>query len=267
MPPRIKYRKYAAKKRAAPRRKRATTKPSKSFAKKVNTILRKNIENKQNWLTYPLASFNSTADTSADVLNALPFTQQGTAENQRIGDDIRAQKLTIRGHMISTMSPTLSYCRIAVRMLICQPKLTNSNTLVNSSAAQWLPYVLRTGGSNIGLNGTIESIYAPVDTDVITCYYDKVFYVTQPAAYNPSGTQLAFQDTVQSTKFFSKTFNLKNKLLKYNGNFSSGNFPINYSPSVLFSYVMLDGTAPITGLDPTVLMKMTFTSCLEYEDA
>jgi len=266
MPPKTKYRKYAAKKRAAPRRK-TVTKPSKTFAKKVNTILRANVENKQNWLTYPLSGFNSVADTSSDVLNALPFTQQGTAENQRIGDDIRAQKLTIQGHMISTMSPTLSYSRIAVRMLICQPKLTTSNTLVNSSSAQWLPYLLRTGGTNIGLNGTIESIYAPVDTDVITCYYDKVFYITQPAAYNPAGTQLAFQETVQSVKFFKVNLKLKNKLLKYNGNFSAGNYPINYSPSVLFSYVMLDGTAPFSGLDVTQLMKMTFTSCLEYEDA
>jgi len=254
-----KRRKYASKKRTAPRRK-AVTKPSKTFEKKVNTILRKNIENKQNWLTYPLTAFNSAADTSADVLNVLPFTQQGTAENQRIGDDIRAQKLTIQGHMISSLSGSVPYTRIGVRMICCQPKLTNSNTLVNASAAQWLPYVLRIGGSNIGLNGTIESLYAPVDTDVVTCWYDKVFYITQPQFLTAVGAA----ETTYSTKFFKFSLKMKNKLLQYNSNFSSGNFPINYSPSILFSYVFLDGTAPVTVSTP---MSMTFTSCLEYEDA
>ena len=237
------------------------SKPSKALVKTIQKVIHRDVETKQAWLTYPIASFNSAADTSADILNALPFVQQGVQEFQRIGDDIRAQKLIIQGHMVSSMSPTLSYTRIGVRMLVCQPKLTESNTLVNSSAAQWLPYVLRTGGSNIGLNGTIESLYAPVDTDVVTCYADKVFYISQPAQY----TAVGFQETINSTKFFKVTLNLKNKLLKYNSNFSAGNFPINYSPSILFSYVLLDGTAPIT-VSPQ-LMSMTFTSELQYEDA
>lgn len=247
------------KKRAFKRNKEA--KPSKSFTKAVQKIIHKDVETKQAWLTYPLASFNSAADSSADILNCLPFVQQGTGEYQRVGDDIRAQKLTIRGHMISSLPPSLTYSRIGVRMLICQPKLTTSNTLVNASAAQWLPYLLRAGANNIGLNGTIESLYAPVDTDVITCYYDKVFYISQPAQY----TAVGFQESVNSVRFFEKTLNLKNKLLQYNGNFSAGNFPINYSPSVLFSYVLLDGSAPIV-LTPQ-LMSMTFTAQLDYEDA
>jgi len=237
------------------------SKPSKALEKTIQKVIHRDVETKQAWLTYPLATFNSAADTSADILNALPFVQQGTGEYQRIGDDIRAQKLTITGHMISSLSGTAAYTRVGVRMLICQPKLTTSNTLVNASAAQWLPYVLRAGANNIGLNGTIESLYAPVDTDVITCWYDKVFYITQPQFL----TNVGASEVVHSTKFFKHTMNLKNKLLKYNGNYSAGNFPINYSPSVLFSYVFLDGTAPIT-VAPQV-MSMTFTAQLDYEDA
>jgi len=201
------------------------------------------------------------ADTSADVLNVLPFTQQGTAENQRIGDDIRAQKLTIQGHMISSLSGSVPYTRIGVRMICCQPKLTTSNTLVNASAAQWLPYVLRIGGNNIGLNGTIESLYAPVDTDVITCYHDKVYYISHPRLL----TDVGQQETYHSTKFFNVSLKLRNKLIKYNGNYSGDTRPIAYAPVILFSYVMLDGTAPIS-VSPQ-LMSMTFTSALEFEDA
>jgi len=246
----------------APYKKRAVrnNKSSKNFVKAVQKIIHKDVETKQAWLTYPLATFNSAADTSADILNALPYVQQGTGEYQRIGDDIRAQKLTIMGHMISSLSGSVPYTRIGVRMLICQPKLTTSNTLVNSSAAQWLPYILRAGANSIGLNGTIESLYAPVDTDVITCWYDKVFYISQPQFLTAVGAS----DTINSVKFFKHTMNLKNKLLKYNGNYSAGNFPINYSPSVLFSYVFLDGTAPVTVSTP---MSMTFTAQLDYEDA
>lgn len=259
----MRYAKSALKKRPAKGKRvyrKRSVKPSKTLVKTVQSLIHKNVENKQNWLTYPLAGFNSAADTSADIINVLPFTQQGTAENQRVGDDIRARKLTIKGHMISSLSGSVPYTRIAVRILCCQPKLTNSNTLVNSSAAQWLPNVLRIGGSNIGLDGTIQSIYAPVDTDVITCWYDKVFYINQPQFLTAVGAA----DVVNSTKFFGFTLNLKNKLLKYNSNFSAGNYPINYSPSLLFSYVFLDGTAPVTLTTP---MSMTLTACLEYEDA
>lgn len=241
-------------------RKRAP-RASKALVKTIQSVIHKNIENKSNWLTYPLSTFNSAADASADILNCLPFTQQGAAENQRIGDDIRAQKLVIKGHMISSVPGTLGYSRIGVRMMCCQPKLTNSNTLVNSTAAQWLPNILKIGGSNIGLNGTIESLYAPADTDVVTVYYDKVFYISNPETLTAVGTRENFN----TVKFFSFALKVKNKLLKYNGNFSAGNYPINYSPSILFSYVFLDGSAPIT-ITPQV-MSMTFTSELQYEDA
>ena len=259
----MRYAKSALKKRPA-RAKRVYRKraprASKTLVKTIQSVIHRNTENKQSWLTYPLASFNSAADASSDILNCLPPTQQGTAENQRIGDDIRAQKLTIQGHMIGLLSG--SYTRIGVRMLICQPKLTTSNTLVNATAAQWLPNVLRIGGSNMGLNGTIESLYAPVDTDVVTCYYDKVFYISQPTIFTTVGAA----ETTHTTKFFKVNLKMKNKLLKYNSGFSSGNYPINYSPSILFSYVFLNGAAPVSGLDFNQ-MSFTFTSLLEYEDA
>lgn len=253
---------YKARKTKKPRRVILT---SKSLKKVIQTEIHRDIEDKQAFNYYPIAQFNSAADTSADILAVLPPVQQGTAENQRIGDDIKAKSLTIKGHMISSMAPSLTYTRVAVRMLVCQPKLTTSNTLVNASAAQWLPYVLRKGGVNMGLDGTIDSLYAPVDTDVITCWHDKIYYITQPAAYNSTSTQLAFQETVNSTKMFTINLKLRNKLLKYNGNYSAGNFPINYSPSILFSYVLLDGSGPIS-LTP-LIMSMAYTASLTYEDA
>jgi len=255
-----KRRKYASKKRTAPRRK-AVTKPSKTFVKKVNTILRANIENKQAWLTYPLAGFNSAADSASDILQVLPTVTQGVTEANRIGDDIRAQKLTIKGHMISSLSGNYSYSRIAVRMLVCQPKFAPNSVLEGTQASSWLPYVLRIGGGNIGLNGTIESLYAPVDTDVITCYHDKVYYISHPRLL----TDVGQQETYHSTKFFNVSLKLRNKLIKYNGNYSGDTRPIAYAPVILFSYVMLDGTAPIS-VSPQ-LMSMTFTSALEFEDA
>lgn len=234
---------------------------TKTIEKVAQKIFRKNAENKQAWLTYPIAPFNSAADTAGDVLQVLPLVSQGVAENNRIGDDIRGQKLTIKGHMISSMSGNGNYCRLAVRMLVCQPKSTPNATLEDVNYNSWLPYVLRAGGSNIGLNGTIESLYAPVDTDVITCYHDKTYYITQSRTITDAGTQEIFN----STKFFNLSIPLRNKLMKYNGNYSGNNRPVAYAPVILFSYVLLDGTAPISSTP--LLMSMTFTSCLEFEDA
>lgn len=262
MPPYRRRTKKAYKPKARPK-----SAPSKSMEKameKVATkIFHRNSEDKQAFNAYNLVTFNSSASTSSDILMVLPSIQQGTQEHQRIGDDIRAKTLKVKGHFLSTMPPSLAYSRIGVRMVICQPKLTASNTLVNATAAQWLPYVLRIGGSNKGLDGSIESLYAPIDTDVVTCYHDEVYYISQPTSYS----NIAFQETRYSTKMFEFNLKVKNKLLQYNSNFSSGNFPINYSPSILFSYVLLDGSTPVDGVLQSNILSMAFYATLEYEDA
>lgn len=254
-----KRRKYASKKRAAPRRKRVF-KNSKSFVKKVESIIHKQVETKQASRTLPLTAFNSAADTSSDIYPIFPLVTQDATEAGRNGDQIRAQKMVLKGHIIQTINGAASYSRIAVRMLICQPKLFTNLPSISANANNWLPYVLRQGNISSGLDGTIASLYSPVDTSIITCYYDKVTYISMPVMVTSAGQQ----EMRNSVKFFSKTFNLKNKLLQYNSNYQLNTSPTNYSPVCLLSYVFLDGTAPSTLFTN---VSMSWTNTLYYEDA
>lgn len=254
-----KRRKYASKRRAAPRRRRVL-KNSKSFVKKVESIIHKQVETKQASRTLPLTAFNSAADTSADIYPIFPLVTQDSTEAGRTGDQIRGQKMVLKGHLIQTINGSSNYSRIAVRMLVCQPKLFTNLPSISANAANWLPYVLRQGNISSGLDGTISSLYSPVDTSIITCYYDKLFFISMPYMATSAGQQ----EMRNSVKFFSKTFNLKNKLLNYNSNYQLNTSPTNYSPVCLLSYVFLDGTAPVS---LTTNVSMSWTNTLYYEDA
>lgn len=72
------------------------------------------------------------------------------------------------------------------------------------------------------------------------------------------------QEVYHATKFFSKTFKLRNKSLKYQSSYESNLQPVNWSPVILVGYVHLDGSAPDVA---TTQMTMSFDSIFTYEDA
>lgn len=240
------------------RRGRKIPKPSKSFVKKVMSVIHKDTESKQAFTSQSNVYYNSGINATGDTVCIVPNIAKGTNDNQRVGDQLRGQRLQLKG-AIQLVSPqgTLSNCRVAVRMMVVMPK---QYTVFDSSVvAGWMPYLLKKGGVTTAFTGILSDLWAPINTDLITKYYDKVFYL------NTSYNQVAGTSTLgNSVKFFSHKFNLKNKLLKYDDAAQAGLLPVGYAPQIILGYVHMDGTGPDT---LTTAVSMSFDSIFTYEDA
>jgi len=261
------YRKRARKPiRRAVRKSRG---PSKALTRAVKTIIHKSAETKEVYHALDLTNFNSGINVFGDICQLVPNCGNGTAQNQRVGEQIRAQRLTIRGHTLLSMSNnSLSNSRIAMRMMVVCPKAYVSLVGVTNNLA-WMSNLLRKGGANTAFTGVISDLYCPINTDAITKYYDKVIYTTVPTLTTTNipvgGTGVntaSVYDTVNSVKFFNISIKCKNKLLKYDGQLD-GFQPQNWSPVLIVGYVHLDGAAPDVA---TTQLAMAFDSVMTYED-
>lgn len=240
---------------------------SKAFTKAVQRIVHKDAETKQMYNSIQDVAFNSAINSVGDLQIIIPNNTQGASDNTRIGDVIRAQKLKIKGFLNTRFSyGTNTYyqaCRIGVRLMVVQPKAYTGLLAIQNYATTWLGGLLKKGGTTTGFTGTQSDLMADINTDAITCYYDKVFYVQQPWANTTVGSAgTSPLMPVNSVKFFQKTFNLKNKLLKYDFNENNGLTPTNFNPVVIMGYCLLDGSADSVN----TAVALSYDSYLYFED-
>lgn len=276
----VKKTKVGAKSRA-PYKRRArkyATKPTKKFTKMVKSVIHKNAETKQNSYTFALTTFNSGVSSSGDVLRVIPTIQQGVQESERIGDHITSQKLDVRGHFMITVTPTQANsgssfntgipanARLMIRAFICSVKKYSNYDDVISNFGSWSSNFLKNGSTSQALDGTLQSMYLPVNTDVITVHKEIKKYITVPvinSAFTPTSPTtwaLAATTDVRSTvKFFSSSLRCK-KVLKYD---DSSYSPQNYAPFMVISYAHLDGSSPDV---LTTAISANYVSTLFYED-
>ena len=242
-------------------RKRMGSKPSKSFAKKVQSVIHKDLETKMATNEWAITAYNSGISATGDIGKLLPNIAQGTTEASRIGDQLKAQKLDIRGHIIMNVGyNTAQDSRIGVRVMIVQPKnLADYNSVFGS--ATWLSNLLKRGTSTVAFTGLVSDLYSDINTDAITKYYDKVFFMTSPYIPSTSTTQDLNRTTI---RLFRKVITLRNKCLKFDTNVSGGIQPTNYSPCLLIGYAHMDGSSPDT---VSTQLSAQWNSNLYYEDA
>lgn len=253
------YRKVI-RKRMVRRAKGANAKPSKAFAKKVRAVIHKQAETKEAYGNINNVSFNSGINSAGDCQWILPAISQGTSDNARIGDQIRGQSLTIKGAITSSLSFTSgSASRIAVRMMVVTPKSYPEYTIAQANAGTWMNTLLKKGGTTSAFVGNLQDLWAPINRDAITVYYDKVFYLNSPYV----STSVGGLSVANSVKFFTKTFKLRNKLIKYDSSIGSGVTPTSYAPILLLGYAHLDASSPDT---LTTQVALNLDSIFKYED-
>jgi len=222
------------------------------------SIIHKQSESKQAFTSFPPVYFNSGISVIGEMLQILPNISGAVADNARVGDQIRGQRLVVKGALqIPTSTTQYSNSRIAVRLFIVQPKMFGSLGAVTASPT-WLSTLLKKGGTSTAFTGVMSDLWAPVNTDAVTKYYDKIFYLDS-AYVNVAGTAT----TGNSVKFFTKRLQMKNKLLKYDSSVDSGLTPTQYNPVMLCGYVHMDGSGPDT---LTTAVSLQFDSIFDYED-
>jgi len=246
-------------------------KPSKAFVKNVQKIIAKKAENKSAVLQIDNTSFNSAINSSGDVYNLMPSLPQGSDNAQRVGNQVNAKYLDIKGHFQLNAVPTaltigiqaagtiLLNCRIAIRLMIVTSKIfKNPAYAIANAAGGWLPYLLDNGLNDKTFDGNVKDLYLPINRDAVVVHYDKVLYVNIPMQYQVvSGSTVA--PLTGSVRFFRKRINMK-KILKYT---DLSNEPQNAAPVLLCGYAHIDGSTPDT---LTTACNVSFVSTLSYED-
>jgi len=255
------FRKKSAvpKARKAKRYTRRTTGVKGLVAKMVKVELHKSIENKLVSLAFPLTNFNNPASSSADVIQIIPRIPQGSGDGARVGNQITMRNLSVKGHInVIPSGNDVARSRVMVRMLIVAPKQFPTNDIAVANTGSWLPFILKIGNGSAPLDGTIQSMYLPVNREMVTCLLDKKIYLNSDFFINSGAENYSARYT---TKFFGVNLKVKNKVLRFD---DSNQLPLNYSPSLLLSYCFLDGSAPSS---ISTALSMSFISVLDYEDA
>lgn len=259
------YRKKSGVVKKAIRRVRNT-----SFKKKVLKVIHSENETKEAMTTYAVTAFNSSIAASGDACRIIPNINNGSGDSQRIGDQIRAQKLILKGLINfppitgTTLHNNPGAARIAVRMMIVTPK-SYPNWQQASSTTTWMDYLLKKGGTTSAFTGSPFDLWAPVNRDAVTLHYNKVFYMNQPyVLHNGSTTDVAIS-TAGVTRHFSKTFNFKNSLFKYDANVDTGLTPVNKGMVLVLGYCYTDGSTAADVLNTRVTLQ--YEARLLYEDA
>lgn len=258
-----KRRKIVRKRRARPYKKRAT-KLSKPMSKAIQRLIHKNVETKQSFHERATASYNSGINSSGDATRVLPNVGKSNDDNGRNGDQITVRSLVIKGAIVYNPSTgqygTYGNARIGVRLMVVQPRQYFNLDDVQNNAATWLSYLLKKGGATATFTGALSDLWAPINSDAIIKYYDKVIYMDAPYQATAVGSVLMGQ----STKLFSIPLKVKNKILKYDTNVSGGVQPTNYAPVVIMGYAHMDGSSPDT---LTTALQLTYDTILNFEDA
>jgi len=250
---------------------RQNPQPSRNFIKAVQKIINSENETKQAFHTTgnSLIMYNSGVDSTGDFTQILPAITQGLDAHQRIGQQIKAKSLNVKGYVklnVFEGTESKAHTNVIVRMMVVSLKVrSNFSDMVNSTGS--LASLLKKGGATSGFTGVLSDIYAPINTDLWTVHHDKKFYLSQSytnaiGASPPSTT--VTQDISKTVKFFNFNVKCKNKVLKYDEDTGSDIYPTNFAPVILLGYSFLDGSSPDT---LSTNLGLCYDSILNYEDA
>lgn len=250
-----------------------SAKPSKAFVKKVKKIMHKDVESKESAYTLTNTDFNGPVNNVADACRVIPSLTQGYGNGQRIADSVLLQRIDLRGHMMINIIPNTtgtsiptaipSTCRIMVRAFIFSIKrFANYDDAVATTS--YMSKFLKNGLFTQGLDGTVKSMYLPVNTDVITVHKEFRKYISVPAIFAQTATATGFSNTAVGFENSCKFFNFRKsykKTLKYD---DAGFAPQNFAPLFCLSYAKLDDTSP-----DLLVARVTasYVSSILYEDA
>lgn len=267
-------RKYYRKRKFLYRKKKGTKKScklSKCMKKEIQKLISKNVEDKEAYHSSgdSLVSFNSGVNTGADIQKILPNISQGTSENGRIGDRIRAKTLVIKGYVqmyVDTVVNNIANKRIGVRLMVLGSK--KYKQWDDFSSGGWLSATIKKGATQSAFAGQIQDLFAPLNTEEVTKYYDKVIYLSQDYIRQQVGsstptTEFAVNNR-EGIRFFTIRIPMRGKILHYDASSGGGVQPTNWTAGLCLGYAHLDGSSPDVAETKVGLCYDTY---FEYEDA
>lgn len=243
---------------------------SKNLDKAVQKVINKNAEDKISTAKYPLTQYNSGINATGDIVGIMPIVYSGTGSSGRIGNKIMAKKLILKANIMMNQYATLGSVgsfvpnsRLGVRIMVVLPKTVRGRTDVNNNQGAWLSRLLRDGGSSVSFDGTLDNFFLPINTEVVTKYYDKIIYLTTDSVFLPAtNNDGSTINTANTIRRLTIPIIKKSKEIVYDQSYDIA-YPASYNPVILLGYCHLDGSTPDT---LTTVVSMNFTSFLYYQD-
>lgn len=256
---------------------------SRSAAKKVaavKTIANKQINRKKEThikvLDEPRTAYNNIASVTADLRPVLPHIYQegqdaatpGTKQSgdieSREGSKVHLRSLHIKGIVTvpTDDSPTSNDRALLALRLLC----LSSDKYKTFSAFQgnWQNgdglrnVLLKKGSSSIPFDGTLGTLWLPVNTNAFTVHEDRTFYIDRGNIINSGVVSVntsAYFPSALSYKPFSLSLRVKNKALHYGAPTASQ--PVNYGPGVILMYAYVNGAAAAASTVPFMQFQTT----------
>ena len=264
----------SVKKGSKPYRKPRSAKPDRNFVKKVKAIIAKDVETKEASIEVNNKLYNGIVNNVIDITSVMPNISQGTDDGERIGKEIRAQKISFKGHFYINATPNSNggvnvptaipaNCRLLVRAFVFSVKRFGSFADASATTA-WMTSFLKNGSGTQALDGTVKSMYLPVNTDVITVHKEFLEEVNIPAIIGQTATAIGFSNVAVSfektLKFMMADFYIKKRVVYDDISFQ----PQNFAPLFCLSYAHIDdSTADLI----ETRINASYVSTLSYEDA
>lgn len=253
--------------------------------KAVKTIAARVIDSKKEThsklLLDPRTQYNNQPNDANDLRPLLPAIVQGgqtiTSGNNRMpsniesreGNKLHLQSIRVKG-LISIPSDDLPESDdrglICCRLLAfsCDKYKTYESMKANwTSGDQVKNSLLRQGAHSVAFDGTMAGIWLPVNSELFTTHYDKLFYLNR-------GQRMQIGSSINDGigafhmpnvyRAFSVNLRVKNKLLTYKDPESVQ--PTNYGPALVLMFAYCNGAAPSSSAVP----YMQFNSAARWKD-
>lgn len=253
--------------------------PKVSFAKRVNAIVSKNVENKcSSVYNYeaPIAdtggSYTSWNWFLVNNFMNIPSFQvaQGTGQNQRVGNSIKLKKWIIKG----VISPYNSSYQVTEALSLERSfqgyvtiyfgRRTDSNEITADLGA-----LFQAGNSSRAPMGRREDIMTAINKDVYKVYYKRRFKVGAASGQNSSTNVMPNNDFD-----LCKTFGfdvckhiMKNGTIRFNDTSVYANHQVLRDLSFWAIFTPAIGELGHSIVNPTSYYRLAFQTYFEYEDA
>jgi len=254
-------------KKRAGRKRYGSSKPSKSFAKKVQAIISKNVETKVVVHQSNVTAYNAPLSATGDCLRLIPTVAQNATQAGIIGSQIRMQSLNLRGVLTFQLSQTTANnTRIGVRLTILRAKrFKDWNAAAIDFGTNYIrlletpPNIL--SGQNLG---TLTQFNSPINRDYFSVISDKRYYMSQSLNVSPGTTT---NSTVYTTKFVNMNIPYSRRIVTFDQGFDADD-AVDYPYFMLVNYCKLDGSSDVT--PPSAgesLLTFQYVTTMKYEDA
>jgi len=190
----------------------------------------------------------------------LPIVSQGTAQNQRIGNEINIRYGAVRGYVnllpyagVGNPHPAVQL----VKIWIVKGRRLNDPTITQYDWSKWF----EVGATNVPFQGnTLDMVLTPNKEDfrVIATKQFKLGLSNDSAGANPANSY--FDNSPMTQHFYFNFTKGAKKRLKYLD--SVANFPMNDNLFIIFQAVNADGTS--TSINSC---EFHYQTKVVYEDA